>query len=145
MHLKQLEGEAGRGVLLSRIADRRGAWLSLKEASTTLLPARPQQSFKNQLHRCSAEQRPATEEEKDFLCLHGAIRTRSSNASLVHVKGVCAAVSKMSLDSTLVANIASIPDLPAYSHHENKLPNPAAALIGLQGLSESLRLCALFA
>ena len=105
---------AGSPVLLVRIKDAEGIWLSFKQVHTSLLDRHNRQTLQGYLDKMTDSQRSAKLQEKDYLCVKGAIKTRASKVTLVKLDAVCSLVQKVSNNLALVENLAGIPSKPAH-------------------------------
>lgn len=124
-----LEGEAS--ALVCRITDQKGTWLCLKETHEKLFTFLPRQTFLNQLNRQASKQtwidttREATDDEKGFMRLTGAIKTRAKSVKLLHIEQAIEAAKKLSLKVSLQSGIASIVSCQAYDASQASAQNQA--------------------
>ena len=112
---------AGSPVLLVRIRDHKGVWLSFKQVHSSILGKHNRQTLQGYLEKMGDSQREAQLVEKDFLCVKGAIKTRASKVTLVKLESVCQLVRKVTNNHALVESLASIPSDPAHRIEDGTL------------------------
>ena len=108
-------------ILIARIKNSQGTWLGLREAQGKIFPALPLQSFKNNVSRCGVHQRLATDAEKEFLFMKGAIKARARLVSVIEVTSFCRCVKRLG-SRELAEAVASIARLPLYNGEHSKRP-----------------------
>lgn len=108
-------------VLMARIKNPQGTWIGTREAQGKLFPALPLQSFKNNVSRCGVNQRLATDAEKEFLFMKGAIKARARLVCVVEVTSFCKCVKRLAGIEKAEA-VASIVSLPLYNGEHSKKP-----------------------